>query len=117
MPWAFSFAILLLALFAVSWAVSFATVLLTYLLAQAILGRMTTYGGMTAAQWAALASALLTAVLSVLSIADPGSVLAKPDMQTALAAAFGALVPILLGVFAVLTHQAAAVAATTTPKP
>lgn len=72
---------------------------------------MTTYGGMTAAQWAAAASTLLSAVLSVLALVDPGSVLSKPTMQEALATVFAAAVPILLGVFALLTHQAAATTA------
>ena len=63
-------------------------------------------------------SGLVSALLSVLAIADPGSVLARPDMQVALGAVFASAVPILVAVWAYLHHQtAAANSAASTPKP
>jgi hypothetical protein len=72
---------------------------------------------MTTAEWVAAVSGLVSAILSVLAIADPGSVLSRPDMQVALGAVFASAVPILVAVWAYLHHQTAVVATTTAAVP
>lgn len=69
---------------------------------------MTTFGGMTTAEWVTAISALVSAVFAIIAAIDPGSILSHPDLQTAVTAAFTAAVPILVAVWAVLHHATAA---------
>lgn len=66
---------------------------------------------MTASQIAAAVSALLSAILSVISVVDPGGILARPDVQADLVAVFTAAVPLFVALWAYFHHSAAVVAA------